>query len=210
MKELSEKAAVAEVGQHVTVAKEILGNDDGAQVVAFLLKSYFNERAKEARGVEQADEGKGRETHGRREHSDARPRQDDSQRRNQRRRPRTRRPAAGYGSQQDGPQQQNASTAGQAEQESSDVAPAEGYVAIRVNIGFEDGFKGRGAVAKKIAALAGLNDSSLREVESRRQYAVVTAKAEIADLLLERVHGAAIGKKVLNLNIKAYETSKES
>ncbi|MEZ4270580.1 MAG: hypothetical protein R3C68_03840 [Myxococcota bacterium] len=42
MKELSEKASVAEVGQHVPVAKGIIESEDGAQVVAFLLKSYFN------------------------------------------------------------------------------------------------------------------------------------------------------------------------
>ena len=34
----------------------------------------------------------------------------------------------------------------------------EGMTRVRVNVGFDDGFKGRGAVAKKISSLAGLND----------------------------------------------------
>ena len=74
---------------------------------------------------------------------------------------------------------------------------ADGLSQITVNIGFEDGFKGRGAVAKKIAALAGLNDGILTELMSKRHHAVLAAKQDIADLIMERVDGAQIGKKVL-------------
>jgi len=76
-------------------------------------------------------------------------------------------------------------------------AAAEGMTRVRVNIGFDDGFKGRGAVAKKISALAGLNDGIVTELESKRQYAVLQASAEIAELLVERVDGAQIGKKIV-------------
>ena len=55
---------------------------------------------------------------------------------------------------------------------------------VRVNIGFDDGFRGRGAVAKKITALAGLNDGIIKEVGSRRDYAVLQASSEIAELLM--------------------------
>ncbi|MEZ4270579.1 MAG: hypothetical protein R3C68_03835 [Myxococcota bacterium] len=72
---------------------------------------------------------------------------------------------------------------------------------MRVNIGFGDGFKGRGAVAKKISSLAGLNEGSVTEVESRRQYAVLQASSEIAELLVERVDGAQIGKKIVSVAV---------
>lgn len=76
---------------------------------------------------------------------------------------------------------------------------ADGMKRIRVNIGFDDGFKGRGAVAKKISALAGINEGILHEVESRRDYAVLKAAPEIAELVQDRVDGAQIGKKVLTI-----------
>lgn len=76
---------------------------------------------------------------------------------------------------------------------------ADGMKRIRVNIGFDDGFKGRGAVAKKISALAGINEGILHEVESRRDYAVLKATPEIAELVQDRVDGAQIGKKVLTI-----------
>lgn len=80
------------------------------------------------------------------------------------------------------------------------IAPApEGFARVRVNIGFDDGFKGRGAVAKKITALAGLNDGIVTEVESRREYAVLQAAPDIAELLIERVDGAQIGKKIVSV-----------
>src|SRR5690606_17086029 len=44
MKELSEKASVAKVGQQLPMAQELLKNPEGAQIVAFLIKSYFNQQ----------------------------------------------------------------------------------------------------------------------------------------------------------------------
>ena len=77
----------------------------------------------------------------------------------------------------------------------------DGLARIRVNIGFDDGFKGRGAVAKKIAALAGLNEGIIVEVEAGREQAVLKASPEIADLVLERVDGAQLGKKVISVTL---------
>ena len=83
----------------------------------------------------------------------------------------------------------------------SPEAAADGLTRIRVNIGFDDGFKGRGAVAKKISALAGLNEGIVTEVESRRDHAVLKASPEIAEMVIERVDGAQLGKKVISVNI---------
>ena len=71
---------------------------------------------------------------------------------------------------------------------------------MQVNIGFEDGFKGRGAVAKKISVLAGLNDGLVSEVESRRNFAVLKMSSQVAELLVDRVDGAQIGKKILQIS----------
>jgi len=81
------------------------------------------------------------------------------------------------------------------------VLPGDGLTRLRVNIGFDDGFKGRGAVAKKIAALAGLNDGTVQEVESRRDHAVLKATPDIAELVIERVDGAQLGKKILSVAV---------
>jgi len=81
------------------------------------------------------------------------------------------------------------------------VASADGLTRIRVNIGFDDGFKGRGAVAKKISALAGLNEGIVTEVEARRDHAVLKASREIAEMVLERVDGAQLGKKVIAVSL---------
>ena len=78
---------------------------------------------------------------------------------------------------------------------------ADGSTRIRVNIGFDDGFKGRGSVAKKIASLAGLNETSLVELESRRDYAVLKAASNVASLILDRVDGAQVGKKVISVEL---------
>ncbi len=77
--------------------------------------------------------------------------------------------------------------------------PNDGLKRLRVNIGFDDGFKGRGAVAKKIASLAGLNEGIVHEVEARRDHAVLKATPDIAELVVERVDGATIGKKVVSI-----------
>lgn len=78
---------------------------------------------------------------------------------------------------------------------------SDGFTRIRVNIGFDDGFKGRGAVAKRVAALAGLTDGSVLEVESRREYSVLKAAPHIAELLIDRVDGTPIGKKILTVQL---------
>ena len=77
----------------------------------------------------------------------------------------------------------------------------DGLTRLRVNIGFDDGFKGRGAVAKKISSLAGLNEASVAEVELKRDYTVVKAAPDIAELLIDRVDGTPIGKKTLSLSV---------
>lgn len=80
-------------------------------------------------------------------------------------------------------------------------AVEEGMTRLKINIGFDDGFKGRGAIAKKIASLAGLNDGIVAEVESRRHYCVLKATPEIAELVVDRVDGAQIGKKILEVAV---------
>ena len=78
-----------------------------------------------------------------------------------------------------------------------------GMCRLRVNIGFDDGFKGRGAVAKKVCALAGLNEGIVTELESRRDHAVLAAKTEVVEMVRERVDGARLGKKLLTLDVLA-------
>jgi hypothetical protein len=77
----------------------------------------------------------------------------------------------------------------------------DGFRRLKVNIGFDDGFKGRGAVAKRVAALAGLTEGSVLEVESRREYSVLKALPDIAELVVDRVDGTPIGKKILTVQI---------
>jgi ATP-dependent RNA helicase DeaD len=243
MKELTEKASVAEVTQQMPVAKEILESDDGAQVVAFLLKNYFANQVKPASEPRKASpRGERSERSDRPERGDRPERaprgeggEEGRPRRRRRRGRRGQRGAEGSNGAYadavdarellDGPAPRgnrgntnagnsgNAGNAGNIGNGGNTVAPApveepievpaaeDGQAHIRVNIGFGDGFKGRGAVAKKIASLAGLNDESVSEVEARRHHAVLKASPEIAELVVERVDGAQIGKKIVNVNL---------
>jgi ATP-dependent RNA helicase DeaD len=212
MKDLLEKAAVAETSQHRPTAEDILKNEESAEIVAFLLKSYFgqqaseatksggggqrkqrdrNEDRQEARGGEGEEEGRGRGRRRRRrrggredgERSERSDRNDRNDRGGRNRKPR-------------GERNEQAASGG------SEPAPAEeGMRHLKVNIGFDDGFKGRGAIAKKITSLAGLNDGIVSEIESKRNHAVLKTTPEVADLLVERVDGAQIGKKILSVSI---------
>jgi ATP-dependent RNA helicase DeaD len=220
MKELQEKASVAEVGQHLPVAEDILKSEEGPQMVAFLLKAYFNsavtdsasastsapapretekpERKREARGrSEGGDEGGGEEPRRRRRRRRRRGRDEDggqgSGERESNREPRKSRES----NSQSGESGESRSRSGGNAEKVDD-----GYTRLRVNLGFEDGFKGRGAVAKKISVLAGLNDGLVSEVESRRHHAVLKVTSEVAELLVERVNGAQIGKKILEISEK--------
>ena len=74
---------------------------------------------------------------------------------------------------------------------------------VRVNIGFDDGFKSRGSVAKKVSALAGINDGIINEVEARRDHSVLEASSDIVEMLIERVDGAQIGKKIVTVHALA-------
>jgi hypothetical protein len=58
-------------------------------------------------------------------------------------------------------------------------------------------------VAKKISALAGLNEGIVTEVEARRDHAVLQATPEIAELVMERVDGAPLGKKVITVSLQS-------
>jgi len=228
MKELQEKASVAEVGQHLPVAEDILKSEEGPQMVAFLLKAYFNsavtdsasasapapapretekpERQREARGrSEGGDEGGGEEPRRRRRRRRRRGRDEDGgQGSGERERESNREPRKS--------RESNAQSGESSERsESSESSPRsggnaekvdDGYTRLQVNLGFEDGFKGRGAVAKKISVLAGLNDGLVSEVESRRHHAVLKVTSEVAELLVERVNGAQIGKKILEISEK--------
>ncbi|MBI5508949.1 MAG: DEAD/DEAH box helicase [Deltaproteobacteria bacterium] len=250
MKELSEKASVAEVGQHLNVAQDIIAGSDGAQIVAFLLKSYFNNRAADIdrRPPLPSQNGRPPQPSQQAQH-DGQPgemgMEGGSRRRGRRRRRRGRgRGGAegGYGEVVDAheilqgdsgsafappplrepsaapmetaslstPSAVVAAGNGNGNGSSDVAAPAagaevvlaaDGMTRLRVNIGFDDGFKGRGAVAKKIAALAGLNDGIVHEVESRRDYAVIKATPDIAELVIERVDGAQLGKKILTVAV---------
>ena len=68
-------------------------------------------------------------------------------------------------------------------------------------LGFDDGFKGRGAVAKKITALAGLNDGIVSELEAKRHHAVLAATPEVAEMLVDRVDGAMLGRKTIEISV---------
>ena len=207
MKDLSEKASVAEVGQHLTTAQEIIGSEDGAQVVAYLLKTYFNRQSESSsrRGGERRAPEPDRDRDRDRDRGEA----GDGGRRGRRRRRRSRRTRRG----RDEPSNEFAEAQGESSAPDSafadEPAPdggdatnaaAENVKHLRVNIGFDDGFKGRGAVAKKISALAGLNDGIVTEVESKRDHAVLKASPEIAELVVERVDGAQLGKKTITVH----------
>ncbi len=250
MKELTEKASVAEVGQHVAAAQEILGSAEASQVVAYLLKSYFGNQASDAeRRSRQAqnDRDSGREREPRPPRGDRAERS--SEPRGERssangssarsdgeaagaegegsgRRRRRRRRGRGRGERNDNgtymetldaaellAREPGAPSSGGSEGATNGAsAPAvpsvpaievieDGFKRMRVNVGFDDGFKGKGAVAKKIASLAGLNEGIVQEVEARRDHSVLKATPEIAELVLERVDGATIGKKVVVINL---------
>lgn len=236
MKELSEKASVAEIGQHLPVAQEILSATDAPHVVAYLLKSYFATQADNARrpaavaGAVASSAAPAaprisqpRHNH---EHSQNDAGAEGAEGRRRRRGRRGRRGGAGRNApaQQGGMEtidmrdvlngdSQASSSAPSRREPSNDTqssmprvaaqveAVNDGMKRIRVNIGFDDGFKGRGAVAKKISALAGLNEGIITEVESRRDHAVLKATPEIASLVLERVDGAQVGKKVITVQL---------
>ena len=75
------------------------------------------------------------------------------------------------------------------------------FAEVQVNIGFDDGFKERGAVAKKITALAGLNDGIVSELEAKRHHAVLAATPEVAEMLVDRVDGAMLGRKTIEISV---------
>lgn len=288
MKELAEKAAMAELGQHLPVAKEILGNTaEGANMVAFLLKAYFNGQAEAGRRpvasaeVSEADQDAdapqgGRARRGRTPRrpaaapieksipiigaaealsldldqapsaSDDESDEEGGRKRRRRRRGRGRgtaggqadaaapaealgfeivdakdvlrglmgAPAAPRTSQPANATTAPASRARPAAAPPPPVAvaaarpakleaPDDGMTRIRVNIGFDDGFKGRGAVAKKISALAGLNEGIIVEEESRRDHAVLKATPDVAEMIRDRVDGAQLGKKVITVQLSS-------
>ena len=195
--ELVEKAVKTEGDEQIEVAKALIESDEPAKVVSFLLHYYFSqvqkERKKQARPPRQQLEAKEESSQGDDE-------QGHDRKRRRKRRKGTKLSEANMSSQ--GGRERKVEAAAKLEQvklSDEEVASlkAEGLSQITVNIGFEDGFKGRGAVAKKIAALAGLNDGILKELMSKRHHAVLAAKQDIADLIMERVDGAQIGKKVL-------------
>ncbi len=227
MKELAEKASVAEVGLHRPVAEEILGSDEGAQIVAFLLKSYYGQRAAESA---EAPAKPSRRRRKERDEEEVEARGDDTEvsedgepkKRRRRRRRRRRRPDEGgqletmdaaealglsrpNGKDNEAPVEPSSSNGDNGRSKGKKAADAPlpeveaGMARIKINIGFDDGFKGRGAIAKKISSLAGLNDGIVKEVESKRHHCVLKATPEIAELVVERVDGAQIGKKVLEV-----------
>ncbi len=221
MKELSEKASVAEVGAHLPVAQQIVSGPDGAQLVAYLLKSYYaaaatageqqtqkaphSQRAprQEAQSNDEAGSGEGEARNSRRRRGRGRGRG----RRNERGE-HTESPYETLNAEEAlalAVPEQSAGGNGAAPSEPGGNGAAEpaadGYTRMRVNIGFDDGFKGRGSVAKRVAALAGLNEDSVLEVDSRREYSVLKATPDIAELLVDRVDGAPIGKKVLTVQV---------
>ncbi len=262
MKDLTEKASVAEVGQHTAAAQEILGSPEASQVVAYLLKSYFGTQAADAErrsrnAQNDRDQGRDRDSGPRPPRGDrpersggggggggsgGEPRGDRNggqraegaggaegeggRRRRRRRRGRGRGERSDNGTYMEtldaaellarepgAPSSAPASEGGESSNgHANGAAPAvpgipaidvveEGFKRMRVNVGFDDGFKGKGAVAKKIASLAGLNEGIVQEVEARRDHAVLKATPEIAELVLERVDGATIGKKVVVINL---------
>ncbi len=243
MKELLERASVAEVSQHIPVAQEILSKGEAAQVIAYLLKSYFNTQAAEAERrsrpapVQQQQQQPAQAP---RSEAGPGPEGDRGQEGGRRRRRRRRRGGRGgergtseYGEVIDmrealaqnsdkpplpaavavassalpeAPREERLpppvaeAPGGNGSAPPAESAPA-GMTRLRVNIGFDDGFKGRGAVAKKIASLAGLQDGIVTEVESRRDYAVLAASPEIAEMVRDRVDGAQLGKKTVQVSV---------
>jgi ATP-dependent RNA helicase DeaD len=222
MKDLLEKAAVAETSQHRPTAEDIIKNEDSAEIVAFLLKSYFGQQAsdatksgpgprkqqrdrnpdenQEARGQNDGDSDDDRGPRRRRRRRGGR---EDGGERNERN---DRNDRGGRGGRDSKPrgernEQTASASASGGSDESSNTAVEDGMRHLKVNIGFDDGFKGRGAIAKKITSLAGLNDGIVSEIESKRHHAVLKTTPEVADLLVERVDGAQIGKKILSVSI---------
>ena len=223
MKDLLEKAAVAETSQHRPTAEDIIKNEDSAEIVSYLLKSYFSQQAsdatnsgsgprkqqprdrnpdenQEARGENEGDnDGKPRRRRrrrGGREDGGERNERNDRNNRNDRN---DRNDGGGRDRKPRGERNEQAASDGSSE--SSNTAVEDGMRHLKVNIGFDDGFKGRGAIAKKITSLAGLNDGIVSEIESKRHHAVLKTTPEVADLLVERVDGAQIGKKILSVSI---------
>lgn len=229
MKELLEKAAVSEVTQHVPVAEEIMKSAEANQIVAFLLKSYFSAQADVQRPVardtqvetqpdheqqsfssrqnngERGRRRRGRGRRGRMEYIDAVDASDLLASEPGFSVPPTVKVESAASILATAPTVETPSTAAPVpaapEAPVAAEVPSDGLTRIRVNIGFDDGFKGRGAVAKKICALAGLNDGIVTEIESKRDHAVLKAAPEVAELLMERVDGAQIGKKILTLSV---------
>lgn len=201
MKELTERAAGEDLTEHLPIAEQILSDANGKAMVAMLLKSFYappppTQEARPNRSNGEQPRGDG--------DRDRRPRR------------RGRGGGRGRGERELGPNRDS--------YERQDVVPAEqmlmgsaaapptsapllinpeeaadGLTRLRVNIGFLDGFKGRGSVAKKIAQLAGLNEGTLEEVDLRKDHSLLKASADIAELIVDRVDGAQIGKKVLTV-----------
>ena len=254
MKELAERASVAEVGQHLPVAQQIIQGTEGPQIIAYLLKQYFNQQAGEAerRAPHPAGAHPGPQP-GRSEGAPAEAAGDAEGEGAHRRRRRRRGRRGGERGPERGPDrapERSSERTSEPYYETMNVAealageapapeaavpaaalvpagdaavpeaaapalapsngngthapsPAEcdGLTRLRVNIGFDDGFKGRGSVAKRISALAGLAEGSVLEVESRREYSVLKALPRIAELVKDRVDGTPIGKKILTVSM---------
>lgn len=210
MKELSEKASVSEVTQHMPVAQEVLAATDAQQVVAFLLKNFFGKEAERSRDRRPEPEQQAGSSPRPVEHAqDAGPGMDGGQRRRRRRGRRGRRGGREF-------ETIDAVELVDVEAVARPVAPEaapepavllenlppapDGMHRVRVNIGFDDGFKGRGSVAKKVSALAGINDGIISEVEARRDHSVLEASQDIIEMLIDRVDGAQIGKKIVTVH----------
>lgn len=225
MKELAEKAAATPATQYLQDAENILKDSEkAANTVAFLLQAYFE---REASQTEQPGKNRARDAASAESSVDEFD-ESDSDRSGKRRRRRRGRAGTGRGTNPatraelpfeivdakdilKGLTTSSASSTPSASPRASEVqtqapeavAKQDGLTRIRVNIGFDDGFKGRGTVAKKISALAGLNEGILVEEESRRGHAVLKATAEIAEMVLDRVDGARLGKKVLVVELSS-------
>ena len=202
MKDLLEKAAVSETSQHQSTAEDILKSEESSQIVAFLLKSYFGSQASES-----TKSGGGRRNNENK--AEARQDNEDGEEGGRSRRRRRRRGGRGRDGERGGNEGgrrepksgDQRKRAAREESSAPTPAPEEGMRHLKVNLGFDDGFKGRGAIAKKITSLAGLNDGIVSEVESKRHHAVLKTTPEVAELLVERVDGAQIGKKILSLSM---------
>jgi len=188
MKELLEKAEIAEVGQHLGTAEDILKHDSSQNVVAFLLKSYFSQQA------DKVDEGTQKEERRTRSQNQEGGEEQDGDRKRRRRRRRRK----GKG----GDEKAAASDRDDSADSNAPLPEVQdGLRRVKVNIGFDDGFKGRGAVAKKITALAGLNDGIVSELEAKRHHAVLAATPEVAEMLVDRVDGAMLGRKTIEISV---------